>query len=166
MCISNVNATAELIKSITNENEQRVFSMPFDTFLLNSGECSIRNFHIMVNLTLMGTTNEENKRTNVVETNGILYVLIRLTRLSSDINNQLSVDLDRFSIDVSSSDIVKMQACVPYVNYERLLKINELPLPESDPTGNYVLKVLVKTSQDTQWNVQSLSPVFVKRNEK
>ncbi len=163
MCLPNINITAKLYKNVYTKDDIQCFEAPFDTIVAQTkdGVMSISDFYLVLNFNLLGTANEEKKATNIVENRETLTVLIRMAKLSKDISKQLYNNLIQFDIDLSENKNLIAKACVPYVQYERILKVNKLILPESSGLGNYVIKVLVKTKESSRWNVQTMIPLRV-----
>lgn len=162
MCVQNVNATVSLFSDIRNVDIQgaQEFIRPFDIIVSKNvnGNTYIGGFYIVIDITLLSTTNEGKKDTNVVYNSEKMDVLIRLTKPSKNEEKILSLDIDEFVIDASNESIVKKNACVPYINFKKIKKINTnaIQLSPKAGTGDYVLKVLVKRFCDQDWNVQSI----------
>lgn len=162
MCVSNVNATVTLFSDIKNVESQGLqdFSRPFDFIISNQYEGNIRTiggFYIVVDITLLGTTNEERKKTNIICNKQKLNVLLRLTKSSSHSDKIMFLDIDEFTIDASDASIIKKNACVPYINYRKIKKIenNGIQINPDAGLGDYVFKVLVKRPCDEEWQPQS-----------
>lgn len=162
MCVQNVNATISLFREVRQAEIQgaQEFVCPFDVILSNSinNKKHIGGFYIVTNITLLSTTNEKKKRTNVVYNKQKIDIIIRMTKSSTDKDKQLSLDIDEFTIDASDKDIVKTNACVEYINYNKIKKIgtNAIQLSPDAGTGDYILKVLVKRPCDEDFQVQSI----------
>lgn len=162
MCVQNVNATISLFSEVRNMEIQgsQEFVKPFDIIVSKSlnGNKYIGGFVVVVDITLLSTTNDQKKTTNVVYNKGKMDVLIRLTKSSSDENKRLSLDIDEFCIDTSNENLLKKNACVEYINYKKIKKIdtNAIQLSPIAGTGDYVFKVLVKRPCDSDWQVQSV----------
>lgn len=162
MCVQNVNATLSLFSEVRNIEMQgaQEFVRPFDIIVskgINDNKF-IGGFYIVVDITLLSTTNEEKKKNNVVYNKQKLDVLIRLTKSSEDEDKRLSLDIDEFVIDTSNENIVKTNACVPYINYKKIKKIDNgaIQLSPEVGTGDYIFKVLVKRPCDNEYQVQSI----------
>lgn len=163
MCVQNVNATISLfsdVKNIENQGSQE-FIRPFDVIRATTsddGSTYIGDFYIVVDITLLSTTADERKATNVIINKQNLNVLLRLTKSTEDTDKRLSLDLDHFCIDASDENIVKKNACVHYINYKRIKKIDvkAIKLNSIAGFGDYILKVLVKRPVDSDWQVQSI----------
>ena len=85
-----------------------------------------------------------------------------MCKLSKTIEHRFEASLTTFDIDLASEDIITQQACVPYVMYEKILKVKRLQLPENHELGNYVIKVRVKIKEDAEkWNLQSIYPLRI-----
>lgn len=162
MCVQNVNATLSLFTEVRNMEIQgaQEFVRPFDIIVSKSINDNkyIGGFYIVVDITLLSTTNEEKKKNNVVYNNQKLDILIRLTKSSKDEEKRLSLDIDEFTIDASNINLVKTNACVDYINYKKIKKIdtNAIQLSPEVGTGDYIFKVLVKRPCDSEYQVQSI----------
>lgn len=157
MCMPSVNAIVELYRVAGDENSPYQF---FDTFVISKTQKALYDFNMVVTINLMGTNNESKEAENIVNRNGIQYFLIRVVRYSETNEEVAYMDIDRFSVDTSASDVRRYYAVVPYVNYKRTIHIDEMML-QDDPCGYYVIKVLTKADQDEQWNTQSMSPFYI-----
>ena len=91
-----------------------------------------------------------------------LEVKLRLTKCTKDETERLSIDLDDFTIDTKNSNDIITDACVPYLNYKRITHIGSITLDINNPKGSYVIKVLVKTSSDAKYTVQSIQHLQIK----
>lgn len=162
MCVQNVNATLSLFTDVKNMEIQgnQEFIRPFDIIVSKSinNNKYIGGFYIVVDINLLSTTNEHKKETNVVYNRAKIDILVRLTKISDDEEKRLSLDIDEFTIDASDDNLVKTNACVDYINYKKIKKIdtNAIQLSPNAGTGKYVLKVLVKRPCDTEYQVQSI----------
>lgn len=162
MCVQNVNATVSLFTEVRNIEMQgaQEFVRPFDIIVsknINDNKY-IGGFYIVVDITLLSTTNKEKQKTNVVYNNQKIDILIRLTKSSKDEEKRLSLDIDEFTIDASNDNLVKRNACVDYINYKKIKKIdvNAIQLSPEAGTGDYIFKVLVKRPCDNEYQVQSI----------
>lgn len=162
MCVQNVNATVSLFTEVRNIEMQgaQEFVRPFDIIVsknINDNKY-IGGFYIVVDITLLSTTNEEKQKTNVIYNNQKIDILIRLTKSSKDEERRLSLDIDEFTIDASNDNLIKRNACVDYINYKKIKKIdvNAIQLSPEAGTGDYIFKVLVKRPCDAEYQVQSI----------
>ncbi len=162
MCVQNVNATISLFREIRRAEIQgaQEFICPFDIIISNSFNNNkyIGGFFIVVDITLLSTTNSDKKKTNVIYNKQKIDILIRMTKSSKDKEKQLFLDIDEFIIDTSNENIIKKNACVDYINYKRIKKIdtNAIQLSPDAGTGDYIFKVLVKRPCDDNFQVQSI----------
>lgn len=162
MCVQNVNATISLFRDVRRAEVQgaQEFMLPFDTIISNSFNNNryIGGFFIVIDIALLSTTNEEKKKTNVIYNKEKINILIRMTKSSKDKEKQLSLDIDDFTIDASQRDLIKTNACVEYINYKRIKKIdvNAIQLTPEVGIGDYIFKVLVKRPYDKNFQVQSI----------
>lgn len=162
MCVQNVNATISLFTDVRRVEIQgaQEFIRPFDIIISNTFNNNkyIGGFFIVVDITLLSTTNEEKKKTNVIYNKQKIDILIRMTKSSKDKEKQLSLDIDEFTIDASNENLIKTNACVDYINYKKIKKIdvNAIQLSPEAGTGDYIFKVLVKRPCDEDFQVQSI----------
>ncbi len=162
MCVQNVNATVSLFTDVRKAEIQgaQEFIRPFDIIISNSlnGNKYIGGFYIVVDITLLSTTNDEKKKTNVLFNKQKIEILLRMTKSSNNKDKQLSLDIDEFTIDASNENLIKTNACVDYINYKKIKKIdtNAIQLSSEAGTGDYIFKVLVKRPCDDDFQVQSL----------
>lgn len=157
MCMRSVNAILNLFASVRKTDEYISFSVPFDTIkcIFINNVPYISEFFIVANMNLMGTTNEEAKKINVVENRKELFCLIRLTKTSNVSTERVSWDIEQFSIDTSDKTYRFDDACVPTVNYRKIVEVQNIELTENY-RGDYALKLLVRTSENDPWDVQSI----------
>ena len=160
MCVKNINVTGTLFKEVNYENGHKSFEMPFDPIVAKvSNNCSyIENFSIVLNFCLMGTNKDENKNQNVVNQKGVLHVLLRLAKVSKDVEKQLYSDITEFELNLNDENMYISHACVDYVTIRRIFSISQITLDARAGLGEYVFKVLVKTNPEDNWNVQSYIP--------
>lgn len=164
MCIQNINVITKLYKKIYRAEDNYYFDEPFDTIIAKTidGNKYIEDFAIAINFNMLGTTDEEKKKNNIVESRGKLYVDVKMCKLSKEIERQLTTTLTTFEIDLSSDDIIFQRACVPYVLYDKILNVKRIKLPDTGELGNYVIKVRVKVDAEAEkWNLQSIYPLRI-----
>ena len=117
----------------------------------------VGNFNIVAFINIRGTKSETNKN-NPLDMGRKLNFRIRLTKLSETPEKQLSYDLKDFDIDLSDKSIIK-EACFKYVERIDVTPVKELQLNDK---GAYVIKLLVKDSDEELYDVQMLHPLYVK----
>ena len=162
MCMRNVNAVVTLFASVRTNDEYISFSVPFDTIkcIIKNNTPYISDFFIVANMNLMGTTKPECKDSNVVENCKELQCLIRLTKIAKDPNERLSWDIEKFSIDTSDKKYRFDDACVPTVNFRKIVEVQDIELTENY-RGDYALKLLVRNNEEDSWQVQSITRLTV-----
>lgn len=150
MCMKYINSTVECYVSTSyNSQEQPIaFYFPFNTTtatMEEDGSYSIGGFHIKTGICVLGTDNPSHLHENPITNEATIHFTIRLTKCAKDPNDRLGIDLDEFDIDLSKikDDEAYSQACYPFINYNRITKIEKITLPPK-PFGGYVLKVLVR----------------------
>lgn len=163
MCKSNINIIANLYKNYTDENNIKTFEAPFDTIIATKeeGMSYIENFFIVIDYRILGTSDEKKKNDNVLINKKNLKIKLRLYKLSSDPSKQYFTDLTETNVDLGSDDIHISHACVDYVSLRQLLKVKRINLEDKIGLGNFVLKILIKTEEEEQWTVQSLTPLRI-----
>lgn len=163
MCLANINIITKLYKQVVTQDDITKYEMPFDTIVAKTidDEMYIEDFYIVSDFNLLWTNNEEKAKDNVVNNKGKLQVLLRISRLSTDSEKQLNLDLHRYDIDLSDESIVVSKACVPYILYEKILKVGKILLSPKAGLGNYVIKTLVRTNDEDNWNIQNIIPLRI-----
>lgn len=160
MCMKYVNATVSCYDSIEKVNNKVLsLNLPFSTIDVEDKDPSICSFIVTTAISIRGTNNESERANNPIESNTNLDFVIRLTKCDSDINKRRYIDLDRFTIDLQ--DVKVSQACFRFVNYSRVTEVERLKLPEG--LGKYVIKVLVKKSEDSddKFSIQSMYGITI-----
>lgn len=164
MCKKYVNVSARCYKSITSvENNVMSYDIPFTSIRHDDdgASVSICEFSIVTNIDFLGTNVEAYKKENPLENRRTLDFIIRLTRSSSDANKRIGYDLDCFSIDLA--ELYEMgqvdTACFDFLNYTRTTNIDKLDLPGG--VGKYVIKVLIKDSEEENYTIQAMSQLIV-----
>ncbi len=167
MCMRYVNATARCYDSVlTRDNNTIVsFSGPFNRIEgeYHDGKMCVPNFSILTEIAIMGTSKDENKPFNPVESGKTLHFTLRLTKCDKDPEKQMGLDLDKFDIDLNSlkeSGRLSL-ACYHFYNELRVTRVKGIVFPEFD-TGKYVLKVLVnETGNSNDDIIQSMTDFMV-----
>lgn len=157
MCMKYVNANAVLFKSVAKSNNDIVGLLePFDCIAADdsNGIIAIKEFNIISYISLLGSSNKQAQ--NILDTQDTLQVCIRLTKCTKNIDERLSVDLDKFDIVTKDSNDIVYDACVPYLNFKRITHIDNIELDIANPKGNYVIKILAKTPRQDKYTVQAL----------
>lgn len=167
MCMRYVNATARCYDSVlTRDNNTIVsFSGPFDRIVgkYHDGRMCVPNFSILTEIAIMGTSKDENKPINPVESGKTLHFTLRLTKCDKVPEKQMGLDLDKFDIDLNSlkeSNRLSL-ACYHFYNELRVTRVKGIVFPEFD-TGKYVLKVLVNDTGNSDDDIiQSMTTFTV-----
>lgn len=170
MCMKNVNATSKLYDYVEfgdGETGNSIFQNQFDVIVAKFDENRhpyIGNFYVVSDINMLGTTSEADQSENIINAKKNVEFKIRVTKISSDANSQYSWNIDTFSIDLSEEGMIH-DACVPYANFTKVSKVTKIQLKPNDYCGNYVVKILIRTStnsNDNLWVVQSISHLSVK----
>lgn len=164
MCKKYVNASARCYKSITSvDNNVMSYDIPFMSIRHDDNEnmVVISRFSIVTNIDFLGTNNETHKKDNPLESGRTLEFVIRLTKCNSDENKRIGYDLDSFSINLAEMRETGQlgKACFGFLNYTRTTNVDELELPGG--TGKYVIKVLIKDSEEDDYTIQAMSQLIV-----
>lgn len=159
-----VNATATCFKSVVIENNNIIsFNAPFNSIKStnNTDVLSIDNFAIVTQIDFLGTNNLSHISENPLEQKKTIDFIIRLTKCDKKEENRIGFDLDTFSINLA--DMYKKEqidlACFGFLNYTRITNVDQLDLPGG--TGKYVIKILVKTSNDNEYTIQSMTKLTI-----
>lgn len=164
MCMRFVNAATICYKNVIIENSNIVsFDAPFSSIQsTNSGHSKvIGNFSMVTKIDFLGTENQEHKSQNPLEMKKKIDFIIRLTKCDYLEENRIGYDIDKFTIDLNDM-YEKGQvdtACFDYFNYTRITNIEKLDLPGG--AGKYVIKILIKNSEDSEYSIQSMTKLMV-----
>lgn len=164
MCMKYINTTATCFKSVTMEKDKIIsFNAPFQCIKASDGNdgLMIDNFYIVTQIDFLGTNCEEHKMENPLEQKRTIDFIIRLTKCDRFEEQRIGVDLDSFSIDLGEmyeEEQVDL-ACFGFLNYTRIINVSDLDLPGG--TGKYVIKVLVKDSDDKEYTIQSMTQLTI-----
>ena len=161
MCMKRVNATVSLLGSIEYDSNGNpiVLNKPFNQILASiddDGDYYIDRFNIFTTINLLGT-NDANDTENVIRNKGSVDVKIRLTKCDEDESKQLAIDLDEFKIDTRKHRID--EACFEFMDFKRITRVPKIKLPLG--TGLYVIKVLMKRSEDKKYTIQTMYQLYI-----
>ena len=118
--------------------------------------CVIGGFNIITFINIRGTQKGNNPE-NPVDMRKKLSFRIRLTKLDSQPENQLSYDLGDFELDLGD-DKIRKTACFDYIEQIHVLELKDTVLKSN---GSYVIKVLVKESNANLFDIQITHPLYV-----
>ena len=155
-----INANIELFESTKQTSKGKLhFINPINTLKAGINTKHIGNFSIVSYITLLGSKNQ--KANNIIDKQGCLDVCIRLTKLKTPNSDEITYDLDKFTIDtVDKTNIIHKDATVHYMNYKRITEVDKITVYQ--PKGSYVIKVLVKESTTEKYELQSITSLEVK----
>ncbi len=164
MCMKYVNATATCFKLVTMDNNKIIaYNAPFNSIksIEENNTLSLDNFSIITQIDFLGTSSPEHQTENPLEMKKTVDFIIRLTKCDSIEENRLGKDLDCFSIDLTEMYEKKQvsKACFGFFNYTRITNVDKLDLPKGP--GKYVIKVLIKDSEDTEYSIQSMTRLII-----
>ena len=160
MCMKYINSNVQCFNLSTKGLLGNVgFSSILDSVksIQKEDKYIIDDFSIVTFINIRGTKNENNME-NPLNAKKKLNFRIRLTKLSENEDEQMSYDLKDFDIDLSDESVVK-KACFKYVERIEIINVENLTLSS---TGSYVIKVLVKNSEEDLYDVQMLHPIYIK----
>ncbi|GEM_PF-4979574 len=164
MCMKYVNASVRFYKSVTVvDNNVMSYDIPFISIRHDNDEMGIviNKFSIITSIDFLGTNNEKHKNENPLESRKTLNFIVRLTKCSNDESKRIGYDLDCFSINLEEmyeTDQVG-KACFDFLNYTRTTKVDKLELPGG--VGKYVVKVLIKDSEEKEYTIQTMTQLIV-----
>lgn len=167
MCMNNVNVNINLFASVNQTDGIMEFIHPFNQItskIQSAGRNSLGSFSVVSDFNLLSTNSVDKQSDNIVYCNEKLEVQIRLAKVSSEVDQKLSLELDRFTIDTSDEKLRNGKACIDYINYKRItsFKENEIILDSRAGLGDYVIKIyLRKVGNETPWILQSIYELVV-----
>ena len=164
MCMKYINATAACFKLVSMDNNKIIaYNAPFNSIksVEENNALFIDNFSIITQIDFLGTGNAENKMENPLEMKKTVDFIIRLTKCDALEENRLGRDLDCFSINLAEMYEKKQvdKACFDFFNYTRITNVDKLDLPKG--IGKYVIKVLIKLSEDKEYTIQSMTKLII-----
>lgn len=160
MCMKYVNTNVQCFSSVaTSILGHTGFSAIIESVKAekNDEKYIIGGFNIVTFVNIRGTRGKNNTENNSLDRKDTLKFLIRLTKLDSDPEKQLSYDLKEFEIDLSDHKNLR-HACFDYVERIEITEVDRLSLEEP---GRYVIKILVKENSQKYYNVQMVHPIDV-----
>ena len=164
MCKKYINATAACFKSVTIENDKIIsFNAPFNSIqsTTNAGLLAVDNFSVITQIDFLGTNDKTHANLNPLVQRKTIDFIIRLTKCNKSEEKRLGFDLDNFSIDLEEMSKRGQieNACFDFMNYTRITNIDQLDLPGG--AGKYVIKVLVKDSEEPTYTIQSMTSLTI-----
>lgn len=165
MCMKYVNSTVECYTSMASNSSGSVsYSNLFNRIhasVRQNGNMEVGGFIVVTRINILGTAHKEHENANILMQRGTLDVIIRLTKCSPDESKQLCIDLDSFSLDLKKEDKEKHidHACFDYFNYTRITDIKDFDLDAG--LGKYVIKVLMKKHEDSDYTIQTMSSLYI-----
>ena len=162
MCMKYINATAACFKLVSMDNNKIIaYNAPFSNIksVEENNALFIDNFSIITQIDFLGTGNAENKMENPLEMKKTVDFII--TKCDALEENRLGRDLDCFSINLAEMYEKKQvdKACFGFFNYTRITNVDKLDLPKG--IGKYVIKVLIKLSEDREYTIQSMTKLII-----
>lgn len=159
-----INANATCFKSVVMDGNKIVsFNAPFE--LIKSTEIDgvlyIEDFSLVTQIDFWGTSDLAHKQNNPLEHKKTIDFIIRLTKCAKSGNERIGFDLDNFSINLE--DMYKNgkvnTACFDFLNYTKITNVKKLNLPGG--IGKYVIKILVKSSSEDEYSIQSMTQLTI-----
>ncbi|MCM1246367.1 MAG: hypothetical protein NC293_12065 [Roseburia sp.] len=159
-----VNANTTCFKSVIMDGDKIVsFNAPFEVIKATNIDNTlfIEDFSLVTQIDFLGTSDSEHKMENPLEQKKTVDFIVRLTKCTRKEEDRLGFDLDSFSIDLE--DIYKKEkvdtACFDFFNYTKITNVKRLDLPCGD--GKYVIKVLIKGSEEEEYSIQSMTQLTI-----
>lgn len=164
MCMKYVNVAARCYKSIALvDNNVMSYNIPFTNIQHDvvDGQIAVGSFVIITNVDILGTGKEEHKTENPLESGRTLDFIIRLTKCSNEEDKRIGYDLDHFSINLCEMYETGQvsRACFDFFNYTRTTNVDKVFLPGGK--GKYVIKILIKDSEDENYTIQEMLPLTI-----
>lgn len=164
MCMKYVNTITNCFKSVSKENNCIVsFNAPFESIIatIKDGQSSINDFVVLTLVNILGTGDESKIVDNPLSNKKTIDFIIRLTKCDANEENRIGYDLDRFSINLADMDEKKQidHACFEFFNYTRMTNVDHIPLQGG--VGKYVIKVLIKDSEQEEYTIQSMTKLTI-----
>ena len=166
MGLYNVNITGNLYKSLTIKKGYKAFEFPFDTIVSNKEgrKLYISDFYIVLNFSLLGTNIEEHKEENLINNKGKLELLLRISNVSLEENKRKYSNITKLEVDLQDNQryiISPINAEVNFSTYRETFYITEITLDNEVGLGDYIIEILVKTTSNEKWKLQSLIPLRI-----
>ena len=152
MCMKNVNITAIPCNAVI-DNSNSLIGV-FDTVVaekhLDNGELFLPHFNLFLDISIILPEGQESE--NEIAVGNKFDILVRFTHIAS----QLGTTLAEFSLELEEKDVC--HACRDYWEFHRIIYADNLVLHKA---GKHAVKILIKRSDETVWNVQSLHSIDV-----
>ena len=165
MCMKYVDANTTCYKSVTMDGDKIVsLNAPFEVIKSTSadGTSFIGDFFLITQIDFLGTNDPQHKQENPLEQKRTIDFIIRLTKCSKEQEHQC-VDLDSFSINLEEmyKNHKVCTACFDFFNYTKITNVNKVVLNNDNDSVKYVIKVLIKDSEDTEYSIQSMTQLII-----
>lgn len=163
MCMKYINVNATCYKSVVMDGDKIVsLNAPFEVIKSSNadGTLFIGDFSMVTQIIFLGTSDSQHKQANPLEQKRTIDFKIRLTRCSKE-EERLCIDLDSFSIDLSEmySDGKFSTACFDFFKYTQITNVKKINLDCG--SGKYVVKVLIKDSEEKEYSIQSMTQLTI-----
>ncbi|MEG2645946.1 MAG: hypothetical protein RSA08_02825 [Clostridia bacterium] len=161
MAMQNVNAIVSLYADIEFPNDPVIFIKPFNKLTAKrnkNGEINdLNGFYVVMNFNLLGSMEKEID--NVINEQKDLMVLLRITKMSKDLEDQKDAFLDSFKISFDNCNKCT-DAGIPYISAKKIKYVNLLEHFENISAGMYMIKILVQKENEKNkkdWFLQSFT---------
>ena len=163
MCMRYVNAVTTCYSSMNTSNDNILsFNMPVNGVDVKDRDVpQIDKLIVLCQFNFLGTSDPQKKEFSVLENKDKIDIVIRLTKCSKDPSQRLGYDLDSFSLDFNKiyQENQQQTACFDFYDYMRIINVTNLPLPHG--TGKYVIKTLIKKSNEPNYTIQSMTNLTI-----
>lgn len=167
MCMKYVNANTTCYLSVDTENNKTLsLNIPFvgmygeKTSIDGDTRYKLNRFFICLNLTFLGTQDDERINESVLSSRDTVEIVLRLTKLSENPQYRDFIDLEKFTLDfneLANTGQLSL-ACFEYYNINKIIKVDQLAVPS---LGRYVIKTIIRRKSDNSETVQNVSSFVV-----
>ena len=165
MCMKYVNANILYFSDVIMEDNKPIaYNYPFDRLDVDTkvhGDCpKIGDFVIMVQISILGT-DDKDVNDNILNNREKLEVTVKMTKCSSNPENQVSKELDSFVINTKEKDKLISHSCYDFLNYTRVIRVNRNDISIDYGLGKYVVKVLVTDPKTGKRSIQTMKKLSI-----
>ncbi len=164
MCMKYVNANVTCFKSVVMDGDKIVsFNAPFEIIKSTNANDTlfIEDFSLVTQIDFLGTSDVNHMKDSSLEQKKTIDFIVRLTKCTRDEKDRIGFDLDSFSINLSDmyENNKVNTACFDFLNYTQITNVKRLNLPGGN--GKYVIKVLIKDCDESEYSIQSMTQLTI-----